>query len=49
MNIGILFIGIAILSGIVCLFCMVHDTIPHETQHKAQHTIDYNKLNPIEL
>ena len=49
MSIGILFIGIAFLSGIVCLFCVVHDTMPKEEQHMPQHNTDYTKLNPIEL
>lgn len=49
MSIGIFAIGIAIVCSIVCLFCMAHDTIPREEQHKPQHTIDYTKLNPIEF
>ena len=49
MNIGFLALGFAVVCGIVCVLCMAYDTIPHETQHKTQHTIDYSKLNPIEL
>ena len=49
MNIGLLSLGIAMVLGIVCVFCIAYDTIPHETKHDQPHKIDFTKLNPIEL
>ena len=49
MNIGFLSLGFAVVLGIVCLICMVYDTIPHEETRASQTSFDYSKLNPLEL